>query len=156
MTFVLSVDPGGESGVGASGWCYQDENKVYAMESVQNLREFLVKWDLKKLPVDHVVVEGYFIPPTKKGVQSNVGRKLPVVENIGVVKLWAEMNGLKWTEYMPAIKPQQCKLTQIFPKKMPKAIEHKFDAFNHGRFYLIQNHGAPTALEQKMKAEGKL
>lgn len=149
---VLSVDPGGEKGVGASGWCYQNVEKVHAMGDTQDLKGFLKAWDLKALPVDHVVVEGYFIPPKK--AKANIGVPLTTVENVGVVKLWAEMNDIPWTEYMPALKPTQCKMTQVFPKKGRKDVSHKLDAFNHGRYYLIQNHNAPTALEIEMRKNG--
>jgi hypothetical protein len=156
MTFVLSVDPGGETGVGASGWCYQNEDQILALGDVQNLRKFLTDWDTKKLPVDHVVVEGYFTNPNPKFAKANMGRKLPTVENIGTVKLWAEMNGIEWTEYMPVIKNAQAKMTQVFPKQGRKDVSHKLDAYNHGRYYLIKNHGALTALEKEMKEKGTL
>ncbi len=156
VTFVLSVDPGGETGVGASGWCYQNEDGILALGDVQDLRQFMVKWDVSKLPVDHVVVEGYFTNPNPKYAKANMGRKLPVVENIGVVKLWAEMKEIPWTEYMPMIKNAQAKMTQVFPKAGRKDVSHKLDAYNHGRYYLIQNHGALTALEKQMKESGKL
>jgi hypothetical protein len=152
VTYVLSVDPGGETGVGASGWCYQNEDQILALGDVQNLRKFLTDWDIKKLPIDHVVVEGYMT----RGAAANMGRKLPTVENIGTVKLWAEMNGIKWTEYMPVIKSAQAKMTQVFPKRGRKDVSHKLDAYNHGRYYLIQNHGALTALEKEMREKGTL
>lgn len=152
MTFVLSVDPGGETGRGASGWCYQNEDKILALGDVQDLRQFLVKWDIAKLPVDHVVVEGYFV----RGAAANQGRKNPTIENVGVVKLWAEMHGLKWTEYMNTLKSAQAKMTQVFPRQGRKDVSHRLDAFNHGRYYLIQECGAPTALEIEMQKQGKL
>jgi hypothetical protein len=152
VTFVLSVDPGGETGRGASGWCYQNEDKILALGDVQDLRQFLVKWDIKALPVDHVIVEGYFV----RGGAANQGRKNPTIENVGVVKLWAEMHGLKWTEYMNTLKSAQAKMTQVFPKRGRKDVSHRLDAYNHGRYYLIQECGAPTALEIEMKQRGEL
>jgi hypothetical protein len=154
MVNVLSFDPGGEQGAGASGWCYQSADKVFAMGDTQDLKGFLKKWDLKKLPVDHVVVEGYFIPPRKDKMQANIGVKLTTVENIGVVKLWAEMMDIPWTEYMPAKKSSQCKLTGVYPKRGRKDVSHKLDAYNHGRYYLIMVHKAPTALEIEMQKNG--
>lgn len=153
---VLSVDPGGEKGVGASGWCYQDENKVYAMGDTQDLKGFLKKWDIKKLPVNHVVVEGYFINPRQNKAQAHVGVPLTQIENVGVVKLWAEMQDIPWTEYFNNIKSTQAKHSGVFPKTMRKDIEHKFDAFNHGWWYLYKQGLVLTKLEKEMKAKGKL
>lgn len=149
MTKVLSFDPGA-----TSGWCYQDEDQVFAMSQTTDINGFLEAWDIAKLPVDHVVFEGYRINPHQ--ATQNVGIRLVTVEAIGSIVQWATFKKIKFTEYLPMLKPQQAKLTQIFPKKMRKDISHKFDAFNHGRYYLIKNHGAPTALEQKMKEQGKL
>src|SRR4030095_9979504 len=150
MPNVLAFDPGGDQGVGASGWCYLNENKVHALSDTQDLNGFLRKWDLKKLPVDHVVVEGYFALAKKAGAHRN--KRLPAVENIGVVKMWADMMGIPWTEYDPKLKGVQAAVTQVFPKKGRKDVSHKLDAYNHGYWYLHSVHGAPSKLEQQMKA----
>lgn len=153
---VLSIDPGGDKGAGASGWCYQDENKVYAMGSVQNLKEFLMKWNLEKLPVDHVVVEGYMINPRQgKRISANIGKRLVTVEHIGSAEMWAYMHDIPVTIYPNTIKTTQQKHSGMKPPAR-KDIEHQFDAFNHGWWKLYQEGLVLTKLEQQMKAEGKL
>lgn len=154
---VLSVDPGGETGVGQSGWCYQDETKVFAMGETQDLPGFLAKWNISELPIDAVVVEGYMINPRQEDrVKANIGKELIPVENIGVVKMFAKFHNLPITKYMNTLKSTQAKHSGVFPKKMRKDIEHKFDAFNHGWWYLHQQGLVISKLEKEMKAQGKL
>lgn len=153
---VLSVDPGGDKGVGATGWCYQDETKVYAMGDTQDLKKFLKNWDLSKLPVDRVVVEGYFINPRQQGrIAANIGKRLVPVENIGVASMWAELNDIIVHVYPNTLKRTQQKHSGVFPPKI-KAIEHKFDAFNHGWWLLYQLKLVKTKLEKELEAKGKL
>jgi hypothetical protein len=153
---VLSFDPGGDTGAGATGWCYQDENKVYAMDGVQNLKEFLKNWNLEKLPVDHVVVEGYMINPRQGSrIAANIGKRLVTVEHIGAAEMWAHLNDIPTTIYPNTLKKTQQKHSGVLPPKR-KDIEHKFDAFNHGWWKLYQEGLVLTKLEQQMKAEGKL
>jgi hypothetical protein len=152
---VLSIDPGREEGVSAgSGWCYQNPDTVLALGVVRDLMGFMADWNLDQKPVDVLVIEEYSI----KGHQfnQNVGIKLVPVEHIGAVRMWARLNKIEVVEYDPSKKPIQCKATGVTPKNMPKAIEHQWDAYNHGRYYLIQKGLAPSALEIKMKAEGLL
>lgn len=141
---VLSFDPGG-----TTGYCYQDENAIYEMGDAEpTLIDFLRSWNLTDKPVDYVVVEGYRQLP--KDVEMSYYAKPVTQENIGRIKGWAELMGLPIHEYLPKDKPTQCKATQVFPKKKPKWLEHRLDAYNHGRYFLIKKGLAKTALELEM------
>lgn len=146
---VLSFDPGKTTGI-----AYQDENATFAMTDTQDIYTWLEKVDLAKTPVDQVVIEDYVIKPHQATM--NVGVKQDALETIGAIKFWAARNKIPVQMYDPKLKPTQCKLTGTFPKKMRKDIEHKFDAWNHGRFFLIQKKLAKTKLEMDMEKEGKL
>lgn len=145
---ILSFDPGKDKGgpKSGSGWCYQDEIKVLKWGDTQDLKDFMKSWDFVADPVDHIVVEGYRI---RQGtVSQNVGIPLITVENVGKVKFFAEMNDIPFKEYMPFDKKKQQQATGAkINSKTPKEITHRIDAYNHGRWFLIEQKLAPTALE---------
>ena|SRR6059058_3238962 len=147
---VLSWDPGQ-----TTGWCYQNPQKILSFGETTDLKTFLKEWDLKAQPVDYVVVEGYRI---RQGtVSMNVGIPLVTVENIGRIKYWSELNDIPVQEYLPDKKPTQWKATGVkVDKSVPKNQTHRLDAFNHGRFFLIEKKLAPTALEEQMRKDGLL
>lgn len=152
MVNVLALDPGEEKGAGATGICYMNEHKVFALTETQDLIKVLKTWDLKKMPVDHLVVEGYMINPRQKGkIAANIGKRLVTVENIGRAEMWAQLNDIPVTIYPNTIKSTQARHSGIYPKKMRKDISHKFDAYNHGWWYLYNELGlVKTALEKEM------
>lgn len=164
MTLVLSFDPGKNHGskTSGTGWCLQDENTVYDFGVTQDLVIFSYKWVMEaalgakpNMRPDVVVYEGYQI--RKETVAQNVGIQLSAVENIGVIKLMARLVGcLKVQQYMPQQKPTQWKVTGKNPTKVPKAQSHWIDAYNHGRYYLVTNNLAPSALELEMISKGEL
>jgi hypothetical protein len=148
---VLSVDPGKDKGgpKSGSGWCYQDPEKVLKWGDTKDLMQFLKDWDLKADPVDYVVVEGYKIRPGQE--KMNVGVPLITVENIGRVKMWAEMNSLPYQQYMPFDKRKQQQATGAkIDRNTPKQLTHRIDAYNHGRWFLIEQKLSPTALEAEL------
>lgn len=154
---VLSFDPGGTTAginkAAATGWCYQDERKTYAMGglfSTADLHKFLKNFDLKKLPVDVVVIEEYIPLPNQKGAKANLGKRMITSEAIGSITIWASMNGIIVVMQSARLKPAQAKMTGVDPKKGRKDVSHGLDAFNHGRYYLIQQGLARTALEVEM------
>ena len=162
MTLVLSFDPGKNGGTkrSGSGWCLQDENKVYDFGVTQDLIEFL-GWDIFPILKKHlnirpqvVVYEGYQI--RKETVAQNVGIPLTTVENIGAIKLFARSLKAPLQVYMPNQKPTQWKATGMNPTKVPKSQSHWIDAFNHGRYYLITHNLAPSALEMEMIKDGRI
>lgn len=154
---ILSFDPGKDKGgpKSGSGWCYQNPEKILKWGDTHDLSAFLMSWDFVKDPVDYVVVEGYKIRPGQEAL--NIGIPLITVENVGKVKFFAAMAKIPVHEYMPYDKIKQQKATGVkIDKNVPKAQTHRLDAFNHGRFFLIEKKLAPTALEAQMKAEGLL
>lgn len=153
---VLSFDPGGNQGVGASGWCYQSPEKVFALGDTQDLKGMLKKWDLKQLPVDVVVVEGYRTIPVRGKKAARVGKPMAHVENVGVVKAWAEFNDLKVIEYFSNLKSAQEKHSGVKASDKRKDVTHKLDAFNHGWWYLHSLGLVMSKLEKQLKKEGKI
>lgn len=154
---VLSFDPGGTTAgtnkSSATGWCYQDENTGYMMGplfAVADLHNFLAKWDIKKLPVDVVIVEEYIPRANEKGAKANLGRRAITPEAIGAIALWAAMNKITVVRQDARLKPTQAKVTGIDPKKGTKRASHGADAYNHGRWYLVQLGLAKSALEIEM------
>lgn len=148
MTKVLAFDPGKTTGI-----AYLSEDLTYWLGDTQDIHEYLNKVDLSKTPVDVVVYEEYFV--RGEDAYKNTGRNF-TVEAIGAIAGWARLNNILVVSYPTKLKPTQAKMTQVFPKKFPKAISHRMDAYNHGRYYLIQNHGAKTALELEMEKKGEL
>lgn len=148
MTKVLAFDPGVTTGI-----AYLDEDLTYWMGDTKDIHAYLKKLDLSKTPVDVIVYEQYFVLPQQ--AMHNTGRNF-TVEVIGAIAGFASQHNIKVVSYPPKIKGTQAKMTQVFPKKGRKDVSHRLDAYNHGRYYLIQNHGAPTALEiEMMKEEGE-
>lgn len=151
---VLSVDPGKDKGGprSGSGWCYQTPEKVLAWGDTKDLAKFLMEWDLKENPIDHVVVEGYKIRPGQE--KMNVGVPLVTVENVGKVKFFAQMNKIPFTQYMPFDKVKQRQATGAkIPRNADHSITHRIDAYNHGRWFLIEQKLSPTALEAQLEKE---
>jgi hypothetical protein len=151
---VLSVDPGKDKGgpKSGSGWCYQNPEKVLLWGDTNDLAGFLMAWDFEKNPIDHVVVEGYKIRPGQE--KMNVGVPLITVENVGKVKFFAQMRNIPFTEYMPFDKRKQQAATGAkITGKTPKDQTHRIDAYNHGRWFLIEKNLSPTALEAQLFAE---
>lgn len=148
MTKVLAFDPGKTTGI-----AYLDEDKTYWMGDTENIHEYLKKLDRSRTPIDVIVYEEYFVRAEQAYL--NTGRNF-TVEVIGAIAGYAAQNGIPIKTYPPKLKPTQAKMTQVFPKKVNKATSHRLDAYNHGRYYLIQECGAPTALELSMKADGKI
>lgn len=148
MTKVLAFDPGKTTGI-----AYLDEESTYWMGDTQDIYAYFDKIDLSKTPVDVIVYEEYFVRPEQ--AKLNTGRNF-TIEAIGAIAGFAARNKIKVVTYPTRIKGTQAKMTQVFPKKATKAISHRLDAYNHGRYYLIQNHGAPTALELEMQKKGKI
>lgn len=151
--FVLSWDPGGTlagtNKASASGWCYQDQHKVYGgggLHATKDLHAFLAKWDVKKLPVDFVVIEEYIV----RGQAQNQGKKMVTSEAIGSITMWASMNQIPVVMQDARHKPAMEKMTGVYPKKASKRQSHLGDAYNHGRYYLIKQGLAKTVLELEM------
>lgn len=145
MTKVLAFDPGKTTGI-----AYLDEDITYWLGDTQDIHEYFRKIDLSKTPVDVIVYEEYFVLPQQ--AMHNTGRNF-TVEVIGAIANFASQHGIRVVTYPTKLKTTQAKLTQVFPKKGRKDVSHRLDAYNHGRYYLIQNHNAPTALEIEMRKE---
>lgn len=148
MTKVLAFDPGVDTGI-----AYMDEDHTYWMGDTKDIHAYFRKIDLSKTPVDVIVYEEYFVRAEQ--AYQNTGRNY-TVEVIGAIAGFASQHGIKVVSYPTKLKTTQSKMTQVFPKKATKKISHRLDAYNHGRYYLIKECGAPTALEIEMKAKGKI
>lgn len=140
MTKIFSFDPGE-----VTGWCLQDEEKILAMGQARGLAELMTVCERYAGKVDHVVIEDYIILGHKAA--SHTGGRVPTIQMIGFLKAWCIQQKLPAPTLYPArLKPTQQKITQMKPIGAHKD-NHWIDAYNHGRWYLIREHGAKTALE---------
>lgn len=136
---ILSFDPGE-----TTGWCYQNPDEILGFGQASGLAEVIDVCEQHKGKVDHVVIEDYVVLGHK--AMSHSGSRVPAIQVIGYLKAWAIQQKLKVTLYNARIKPIQQKQTQMKPIGAHKD-NHWVDAYNHGRWYLIQNKLAKTALE---------
>lgn len=137
---ILSFDPGE-----TTGWCYQNPDEILGFGQASGLTELIQVCEQHKGIVDHIVIEDYVILGHK--AKSHIGGRVPTIQAIGYLKAWAITEGLKPPTLYPArLKPTQQKQTQMKPIGAHKD-NHWVDAYNHGRWYLIQNKLAKTALE---------
>ena len=143
---ILSFDPGE-----TTGWVYQDMEKILAFGQAKGLAELMDVCSKHEGKVDHVVIEDYVILNRKAA--SHSGSRVPTIQMIGYLKAWCIQQKLKTPTLYPArLKPIQQMKTQMKPIGAHKD-NHWVDAYNHGRWYLIQECGAPSALQIKMKKE---
>lgn len=145
MTRVLSFDPGG-----TTGWCYQNEDEILAFGQAKDLVELMQVCEKYKDITDELVIEDYII--LGKKAMSHSGSRVPAIQIIGYLKAWGLMNKIPCTLYPARLKPLQQKKTQMFPVGK-HSDNHWVDAFNHGRYHLIDKFGAPSALEIKRAKE---
>jgi hypothetical protein len=143
MTNILSFDPGD-----TTGWCYQNEDETKDFGNAVGLKEVIDVCKKYEGKVDHVVIEDYVI--LQKKASSHSGSRVPAIQIIGYLKGWAIGEGVDVTLYPARLKPIQQRMTQMVPRGAHKNT-HWVDAFNHGRYYLIKEHGADTALMKEMK-----
>lgn len=149
---ILAVDPGLTSGVTMFNL---DENKNFV--SVENMTQVQLKdlpvWlgNLTKTYPDvefiKVVYEKFIT--YRQYAQRQVGSKQPASQAIGMLKMWAVANGIEQEDIIeqPADVLQIAKKWTGVNHKGPHSESHKFDAFNHGYYYMVKNDMAPTALE---------
>lgn len=146
---VLSFDPGE-----TTGWCYQDMDKILAVGQANGLEELIDVCAKHDGIVDHVVIEDYIILNKKAG--SHSGSRVPTIQMIGFLKSWCIQQKLQQPTLYPArMKPIQQKQTQMKPIGAHKD-NHWVDAYNHGRWYLIKEHGAKTALQLEWAKKNKV
>ena len=152
--FVLSFDPGN-----TTGWAYQNQDSLLEFgnlyststdkKSINNdFVKLLSTWDLDEKPVDHVVIEDYVILNNK--AMSHSGSRVIAIQVIGFIKAWCMMKDIPFTMYKANMKPIQKKLTQI-DIKGSHAETHFVDAWIHGRYWLIKNGYAKSALQMEME-----
>ena len=136
---VLSVDPGE-----TNGWVVQDENKLIDKGQAKGLAEMMNVMDEWEDDIEQLVVEDYVILGQK--AQSHAGSRVPTIQVIGYLKAWAIQHKIPFKMYPARMKPIQQKRTQVFPKGA-HSKNHWVDAYNHGRYFLIEQGLAKSALE---------
>lgn len=142
---VLSFDPGN-----TTGWVYQNPQKMIDYGQASGLIEVIdVCTEHEGGIVDQVVIEDYVILGQK--AMSHTGSRVPAIQVIGYLKAWAHKQGIPVKLYPARMKPIQQKRTGKVPKGA-HSKNHWVDAYNHGRYWLIENGHAKSALQiQKAK-----
>lgn len=140
---VLSFDPGE-----TTGWVYQDPQKMIDYGQASGLENVMKVCEEFVGEVDYLVVEDYVI--LGKKAMSHAGSRVPAIQVIGYLKAWAITNKVPIQMYNARLKPTQQKRTQKFPKGA-HSKNHWVDAYNHGRYFLIERGLAKSALEILME-----
>lgn len=141
---VLSFDPGE-----TTGWVFQDPDKMLDYGQAKGLIEVIdVCTEHESMGVQQVVIEDYVILQGK--AMSHSGSRVPAIQVIGYLKAWAHKQGIPVKMYPARMKPIQQKRTQKFPKGA-HSKNHWVDAYNHGRYWLIEQGLAKSALEIEME-----
>lgn len=144
---VLSLDPGE-----TTGWCVQDEDRIIDKGQAKGFSELMDVMDEWIEDIDEVVAEDYVILGSK--AMAHTGSRGVAMQVIGFIKATCIKNNKPLTLYSARLKPIQQKKTQQFPKGS-HSKNHWVDAYNHGRWHLIQLGLADTALMiQKKKEKG--
>jgi len=136
---VLSFDPGE-----TTGWVYQDPQKMIDYGQAAGLANLITVCEEYKGEIDHIVIEDYII--LGKKAMSHSGSRVPAIQVIGYLKAFALQQGIPVTLYPARMKPLQQKRTQKFPKGA-HSKNHWVDAYNHGRWFLIEAGLAKSALQ---------
>lgn len=141
---VLSFDPGE-----TTGWVYQDIDKIIDFGQAKGLTELIEVCSKFEGITDHVVIEDYII--LDKKARSHAGSRVPTIQMIGYLKAWAITN----TSHEPTMYAARMKNIQQMQTGMKPIGAHKdnhwVDAYNHGRWYLIKECGAETALQKEIR-----
>jgi len=144
---VFSVDPGE-----TNGWVYQDPEKMIDFGQAQGLANLIQAIKEYEGEIDYLVIEDYII--LGKKAMSHSGSRVPAIQIIGWLKGWALEHNVPVQMYPARMKPLQQKRTQKFPKGA-HAKNHWVDAYNHGRYFLIEKGLAKSALQiEKEKQRG--
>lgn len=152
MVRVLSFDPGE-----TTGWVYQDENKMIDFGQAKGLANLISVVEEYRGEIDQFVIEDYIILQGK--AMSHSGSRVPSIQVIGYLKAFAIQQGIPVKMYPARMKPMQQKRTQKFPKGA-HSKNHWVDAYNHGRYWLIEQGLAKSALQilkekERAQANGK-
>ena len=139
---VLSFDPGN-----TTGWVYQNPQKMIDYGQVPDLVGVINVCEEHKGIVDQLVIEDYVILGAK--AMSHTGSRVPAIQVIGYLKAWAIQNKVPVKLYPARMKPIQQKRTGKVPKGA-HSKNHWVDAYNHGRYWLIENGHAKSALQIEM------
>ena len=145
---VLSFDPGE-----TTGWCVQDEKRELDFGQAKGLEEVMAVIDEWIEECDEIVVEDYII--LQKKALAHSGSRAPAIQIIGYIKAMAIKSKKPITLYPARLKPIQQKRTQRFPKGA-HSKNHWLDAYNHGRWHLIQLGLADSALVMMKKKENEI
>lgn len=136
---VLSFDPGD-----TTGWVYQDPQKMIDYGQAKSLVEVIKVVDEYIKETDYIVIEDYVI--LGKKAMSHTGSRIPAIQIIGYLKAAALINKIPVKMYNARMKSIQQKRTQKFPVGA-HSKNHWVDAYNHGRYFLIEQGLAKSALE---------
>lgn len=142
---VLSFDPGE-----TTGWCVQNPDKIIDKGQARGFSELMEVVDEWIDDIDEIVAEDYVILGSK--AMAHTGSRGVAMQVIGYIKTVALRNHKPLTMYNARLKPIQQKATQQFPRGA-HSKNHWVDAYNHGRWHLIQNKLADTALMAMKKKE---
>lgn len=142
----LSFDPGK-----VTGWArFNNQGKVLEMgqvslEELVECVELLLDQHNVDDPIEAVIYEDFVV--FKHKAQKMAGSRMEASQAIGLIKGLAQRAGCKIVKQNSSIKPIAERWTQVKPPS-DHAQSHQIDAYNHGKYYLINEGICKSALEE--------
>jgi len=139
---ILAVDPGDTTGYAVlhmDGRC-----RLWGHKSAEDFITWLGTAPLDT--VEHIVIEDFVLFARKAKKQT--GSRFKTVQVIGALKMRAGQLGIPFHMQGSDIKPIAERWSKVFPPA-DHSKSHKYDAFNHGFYWLVKHGYAPTAWERE-------
>lgn len=140
MTNYITIDPGDHIGI-ITHYIAEDSYIGYTIEGDDRLKQL---WDyLQQTNPEKVIFERFAL--RAKSAQKLVGNTFITCEVIGVIKLWCQLNNIKYVELLPSSKeycgfsssPKDPKYKSIIIVTGQKITEHVRDAFRLYNYYKL-------------------
>lgn len=147
---LLAFDPGETTGW--ASFSEQGEPTGNGQVSIVELIDLVERFKESEEPISIIIYEDFKLYKHKASRQ--VGSRMPASQAIGIIRTLIRVTGAKEVTQMSDILSTAQKWTQVFPPGA-HADSHRYDAYNHGMYYLIKEGRAKTALERKHDAMRK-
>ena len=139
----LAFDPGK-----VTGWARFDEaGEVQEMGqlTLEELVPSIESWLDTEDSIEAVIYEDFIVFRHK--AQKMAGSRMEASQAIGLIKGLAQRAGCKIVKQNSSIKPIAERWTQVKPPS-DHSQSHQIDAYNHGKYYLINEGICKSALEE--------